>query len=344
MCTAFIQKIDPVEAAVVSPTTPSFAQKKRKSTDTQTNIVKFRATCLDQKNNATNTNLDWKKVITSDSQTQTADTGEAVELSTTMLVADSSVHFNDEFATFKISETHSSKVESVLACTDSESIFVFSNDKDLELVNIKEEPQITAGNAEEVKVCSTQPAENDHSIDVEPKPATTTEPLKVGSGPSLHSEFINFLEATDSATQTDPDMFDMLGIDEGLGIQALFGEDLADTVEDDHYVSVSSTASQTAVESVPSVSLSAEDYEALLSGSDDPTLINLNAINDYKKTAESSDITNNGITSNFSNQSEVTGELISNGHHPQQRTNYFMFNEDDWANIVEQVYRDVDDD
>lgn len=240
VCTAFIQNANPLEPTTIQGS--SLPQKKRKSTDTQTNMVKFRATCQDQKHNATNTVRDWKKVVTSDSETQTPETTP-----------------NDEFATIEIVE---------------------------ECETTTEEP--------------------------------TTPATKVSHGPCLNPEFISFLEATDSATQTDFDIFDDLST-ECFGIRGLFGDDDMSTECEENltgYVSVSSTASQTLGETVATNSLSAEDYETLLKTSDDKSFP------EFVKSEGLETLNNNDES------------LLLNG---SSSANDFLF---DWENIIEEVYRD----
>lgn len=318
VCTAFLQKEAPVEALVTS-TTPSFTHKKRKSTDTQTNIVKFRATGLDQKHNATNTNVDWKTVITSDSQTQTSDScsGDTADLppslSLVMPVAtDSSSHFNDEFATIKISETSNVTTTSAGTLTEEPG-----------KLKLEEEDLMEATVSQET--CTFN--KNDNALSTTTtNPATSTSAIKVDSGPSLYSEFISFLEAIDSATQTDPDMFDYSMGNECLGIRGLFDDELSGT-EKESYVSVSSTASQTALESVSTKALSAEDYEALLN-TDDKKITDLNALSEFFKTVD-------GTSINLDELSSESSPFVSG-----QGTNDFWL---DWEHIVEEVYRDGDD-
>lgn len=297
VCTAFLQKSNPVKAVIPSsPTTPTFTHKKRKSTDTQTNIVKFRATCLDQKHNATNTNVDWKKVVTSDSQTQTADLSDPAELS-----CPKGVGFNDEFANvIKISETSNTANPDTSDCK--------AHDDDVEYQTCKAEPPEKSDSVE-----------NSAKEDVADE--TSSSSVHVDNGPNLHSEFITFLEAADYATQTDPDMFETLGGD-CLGIDVNL--DSISNNENRKYVSVSSTASQTALESVSSKSLSAEDYEALLNATTIEDGKVTDVFSDYFKTLEGAD----GVASN-------TDDGFRTDPEPSDTGLFF-----DWENIVEEVYRD----
>ncbi|CAL8071418.1 unnamed protein product [Orchesella dallaii] len=254
VCTAIIQKINPIEAEAVmtsstSSTSPPATQKKRKSTDTQTNIVKFRATGLDQKHNATNTNQDWKKVITSDSETQTAencDNMELTQLKSHDKSSDTSAHFNSEFATIKISETAS----------DSDCQFVLSVVDDQ---NSAAEVETDCKPAMEPAIPIVKEEADSSSEVTNIEQSETMSEMKDLTSPDFYQDFMSMLEV-DSATQTEPDIFENLGGD-FLGINVNFDE-VPGT--ENTYVSVSSTASQTAGENVPKVSLSSEDYELLL--------------------------------------------------------------------------------
>lgn len=300
VCTAILQKSNPVEAVVP----PTSTHKKRKSTDTQTNIVKFRATCLDQRNNATNTKRDWKRVITSDSETQTAENSDTMDLRTPEEEVGKPVPFSDEFATIKISEAVSpmptEPVEEKPALNETQ------NADDVVKLEGQDEEEIS-------DALSPEPQANiiNNIVENIQEPSTP----KGQAGPSLLSEFISFLEAHDSATQTDPDMFAKLG-GNCLGINVNLDDVCGN--EKSTYVSVSSTASQTAVESVASKSLSSEDYEALLNTLDDKRIKDMQAFNDFHKSGD------NGSDKADSNHPAARGENV------------------DWEGIVEEVYRDGD--